>query len=201
LDTYLTIKQDSEGLYKEKGSRFIAFALSVESAEEIKVKLQFFHKEYHDARHICYAYVLGADAAEFRANDDGEPSGTAGKPIYGVLLSNKLTNVLIVVVRYFGGVKLGTSGLITAYREAAMDAINNVQIIEKTVELSYIVSFEYTLMNDIMRVLKEKGCEIIKQTFDNDCVIQFKIRKLNAKDMENRMMKIDKVKLTLIVEK
>ena len=133
MDTYLTIKNLSEGIYKEKGSRFIAFAYPIETVNSAKEIIQSLHKKYHDARHICYAYVLGADKAEFRANDDGEPSGTAGKPIYGVLLSNNLTNVLIAVVRYFGGVKLGTAGLINAYREASIDAIKNTEIIEKTI--------------------------------------------------------------------
>jgi uncharacterized YigZ family protein len=143
LNSYFTIKSTSEGIYKEKGSKFIAYAYPVRSIDEIKTILDGLKKEYYDARHICYAYSLEADGSAYRSNDDGEPSGTAGKPIHGVLLSNNITFALIVVVRYFGGVKLGTSGLIHAYREAAADVILNNEIIERTVDLEYLIRFEY----------------------------------------------------------
>lgn len=201
LDSYLTIRNSSEGLYKEKGSRFIAFVYPIEAADEVKEIVQSLRKKYHDARHICYAYILGADSSEYRVNDDGEPSGTAGKPIHGVLLSNNLTNVLIVVVRYFGGVKLGTSGLITAYRDAAMDAINHAEIINKTVQVYYFISFQYTAMNAVMSLLKEKDCEITKQLFDNDCMIEFSVRKLHAEDLENKIKLVESLILKLLKTK
>jgi len=201
LDTYLTIKQQAEGIYKEKGSKFLAYAIPVENALEVKEQLQLLHKQYHDARHICYAYVIGADGAEYRINDDGEPSGTAGKPIHGVLLSKKLTNILIAVVRYFGGTKLGTSGLILAYKEAAIDAVNNALIIEKKIECYYTVSFSYAVINDVMRVIKETESDILEQTFENESIIYFKTRKLNAGTIENRMQHIENIKLKLLKTK
>jgi uncharacterized YigZ family protein len=201
LDTYLTIKQQAEGIYKEKGSKFLAYAIPVESSVEVKEQLQLLHKQYHDARHICYAYVLGADGGEYRVNDDGEPSGTAGKPIHGVLLSTKLTNVLIAVVRYFGGTKLGTSGLISAYKEAATDAINNALIIEKKIACYYAVSFPYELINDVMRAIKDTESDIIEQTFENESIIYFKVRKLNASTIENKMQHIENIKLKLLKTK
>ncbi len=191
MDTYLTIKNTSEGLYKEKGSRFIAFAYPVQTAEEAKTVLLQLRKQYHDARHICYAYSLKADASETRSNDDGEPSGTAGKPIQGVLLSSKLTYVLIAVVRYFGGVKLGTSGLITAYREAAADAITNAEIIEKTVDVDYCISFEYPMINEVMRVMKEENCELIEQQFEMTCRIHFRVRKAAYAQVVGRLEKVE----------
>lgn len=201
MDTYLTIKQQAEGIYKEKGSKFLAYAILVESAQEVKEQLQLLHKQYHDARHICYAYVIGTDGTEYRVNDDGEPSGTAGKPIHGVLLSTKLTNVLIAVVRYFGGTKLGTSGLILAYKEAATDAVNNALIIEKNIACYYAVSFPYELINDVMRAIKDTESDIIEQTFENESIIYFKVRKLNAGTIENRMQYIENIKLKLLKTK
>lgn len=198
MDTYLTIKKLSEGLYKEKGSRFIAFAIPVKTTDEVKENMQLLHKKYHDARHICFAYVLGTEASEYRVNDDGEPSGTGGKPIHSVLLTHKLTDVLIAVVRYFGGVKLGTAGLISAYREAASDAIENAEIMERKVECYYTISFQFTNLNDVMRVLKEKGCDIIKQSFDNECIIDFKVRKSMALIIESNLMNIAKIKVRLL---
>ncbi len=195
MDAYFTIKNLTEGLYKEKGSRFIAFAYPVQTIEQVKEILAQLHKKYHDARHICYAYSIGADASETRVNDDGEPSGTAGKPIQGVLLSNKLTFVLIAVVRYFGGVKLGTSGLITAYREAAADAIANAEIIEKTVDVAYQIWFEYPFLNDVMRIMKEEDCELFEQQFDMTCRIHFKIRKALEKQVLGRLEKVERLKI------
>ncbi len=201
MDTYLTIKTLSEGLYKEKGSRFIAFAIPIETIEEAKGHLNRLHKKYHNARHICYAYILGVDKSIYRVYDDGEPSGTAGKPLHGALLSNDLTDVLIAVVRYFGGVKLGTGGLITAYREAAVDAINNSEIIEKTVQVYYSISFQYPVMNDVMRLLKDKDCKIIVQSFDNHCEIEFSVRKSDAGFLESKIQLVDNLKLKLLKTK
>lgn len=195
LDTFLTIQQTSEGLYKEKGSRFIAYAYPVETVDEVKNILLQLRKQYHDARHICYAYSIGIETPETRANDDGEPSGTAGKPIHGVILSNKINNVLIAVVRYFGGVKLGASGLINAYREAAADAISNNEVIEKTIQTAFCISFEYPFVNDVMRIMKEEECNIITQNFDLDCAIRFNIRKANADKVKTRLEKIERIKI------
>lgn len=195
MDTFLTIEQPSEGLYKEKGSRFIAYTYPVDSVEEVKNLLQQLHKQYHDARHICYAYSIGAEAPETRANDDGEPSGTAGKPIHGVILSNKITNVLIAVVRYFGGIKLGTSGLINAYRTAAANAIANNEVVEKIIQAPFTISFEYPFINDVMRIMKEEDCEITGQNFDLHCVVSFRVRKSNAEKVKTRLSMIEKIKI------
>ena len=154
-DTYKTIVEPSEGIYTEKRSKFIAIALPVRTLDEIKAHLEMYQKKYYDARHVCYAYMLGAARKDFRANDNGEPSGTAGKPILGQINSNELTDILIIVVRYFGGIKLGTSGLIVAYKAAAAEAISAATIIEKTVDEEVTVMFEYPFMNDIMRIVKD----------------------------------------------
>lgn len=179
-DSFLTIEEKSEGIYKEKGSKFISFAFPVKDTDEIKDIIKDIKKEFFDARHHCYAYILGQDKSIFRMNDDGEPSSTGGKPIYGQLLSKDLTNVLVVVVRYFGGVKLGVSGLIQAYKQAALDALENAVIIEKTVDEVYGVSFEYILMNDVMRVMKENDLQQLNHRFENDCYIEFVVRKSNS---------------------
>ena len=168
-DTYKTITEPSEGIYTEKRSKFIAIALPVRTHEEIKAHLEVYQKKYYDARHVCYAYMLGHERKDFRANDNGEPSGTAGKPILGQINSNELTDILIVVVRYFGGIKLGTSGLIVAYKAAAAEAIASATIVEKTVDDEVTVLFEYPFMNDIMRIVKEEEPEIIQQSYDMDC--------------------------------
>lgn len=191
MNSYRTITKTSEGIYKEKGSKFIAYAYPVNTAEEIKSIIDELKKKYYDARHICYAYALQPDGAAFRANDDGEPSGTAGKPIHGVLLTNKLTYALIAVVRYFGGVKLGTSGLIQAYREAAADAILNNEIIEKTVDVEFDISFEYPLLNEVMRIMKEEDCILMKQNFEMTCEIHFKICKEKAEKVAQRLLKVN----------
>ena len=179
-DSFLTIEEKSEGIYKEKGSKFISFAFPVKDTDEIKDIIKDIKKEFFDARHHCYAYILGQDKSIFRMNDDGEPSSTGGKPIYGQLLSKDLTNVLVVVVRYFGGVKLGVSGLIQAYKQAALDALENAVIIEKTVDEVYGVSFEYILMNDVMRVMKENDLQQMNHRFENDCYLEFVVRKSNS---------------------
>lgn len=175
-DAYLTIEAVSEGVYKEKGSRFIAHAYPVTSPEEIKTLLEKERKEYHDARHHCFAFVLGADRQTWRVNDDGEPSGTAGKPILGKINSYNLTDILIVVTRYFGGKLLGTSGLINAYRTASGLAIENSRIIELTVKEHFEISFPYTVMNDVMKIIKEEEIDQSEQDFKTDCRIVISFR-------------------------
>lgn len=179
-DEYLTLKATSEGFYSEKRSKFLAFAHHVETLDEIKELLAQYRKKYYDARHVCYAYMLGAGREDFRANDDGEPSSTAGKPILGQINSNLLTDILIVVVRYYGGVNLGTSGLIVAYREAAADAIAHAQIETRQVEEIVTYDFPYVMMNDVMRIVKEMNPRIVSQTYDNTCQIRLAIRQSEA---------------------
>jgi uncharacterized YigZ family protein len=186
-DEFKTIKGSSEGYYTEKRSKFLAFAHHVESIDDIKALLAQYRKKYFDARHVCYAYMLGAERQEFRANDDGEPSSTAGKPILGQINSNELTDILIVVVRYYGGVNLGTSGLIVAYREAAADAIAHATIETRQVEERINYSFTYPQMNDVMRIVKDMNPRIISQTFDNTCEIVLSIRKSEADQLRNRL--------------
>lgn len=175
-DTFYTITETAEGLYKEKGSKFLAFAHFVENEETIKAILDQYKKDYYDARHVCYAYRLGKEGDVFRQNDDGEPSGTAGKPILGQLLSFNVTNLMVVVIRYFGGVKLGVSGLINAYKQAAADALDQADIVEKIVTSSYDLSFEYPLMNVVMRLLKDEHLDTLEQDFQISCRIRTAIR-------------------------
>lgn len=189
-DEYQTIANTSEGYYTEKRSKFLAFAHHVECVDEIKVILAQYRKKYYDARHVCYAYMLGADRVEFRANDDGEPSSTAGKPILGQINSNELTDILIVVVRYYGGVNLGTSGLIVAYREAAADAISHAEIVTRQVEEVITYTFAYPQMNDVMRIVKEMNPRILSQTYDNTCEIRLSIRQSEAEQLRNRLSKL-----------
>ncbi len=190
MDTYRTIKAASEGAYSEKRSKFLAFAMPVRSVEEVKQIVAEYQKKYYDARHVCYAYMLGAERKEFRANDNGEPSGTAGKPILGQINSNELTDILIVVVRYFGGVKLGTSGLIVAYRLAAAEAIAAAEIVEKTVDEDVTFHFEYPFMNDVMRIVKEEEPQIVVQDFDNDCTMTLRIRKDSMPRLKARLEQV-----------
>ena len=166
-DTYRTIAAPSEGSYSEQRSKFLAFALPVRTVEEVKRQVAAFSKKYYDARHVCYAYLLGPEGKEYRANDNGEPSGTAGKPILGQLLSHSLTDTLVIVVRYFGGVKLGTSGLIVAYRTATADALSHAEIIEKTVDGDLRIAFPYPLTNAVMRIVKEEGPRIAESGYDD----------------------------------
>jgi uncharacterized YigZ family protein len=189
-DTYQTIVSTTRGVYKEKGSKFIAHAFPVFSETEVKEKLSELRKEYHDARHHCYAYCLGPERSAWRVNDDGEPSGTAGKPIYGQILSSGLTNLLIVVVRYFGGIKLGIPGLINAYRSAAREAIDQAVIVKRTVEETYETCFEYPVMNEVMKILKEENAGIVDQVFENDCRIRFSIRRSSGVKVVSRLQKI-----------
>jgi uncharacterized YigZ family protein len=176
-------------------SHTIAIAIPVRSVEEIKGYIEQYQKKYYDARHVCYAYMLGYERKDFRANDNGEPSGTAGKPILGQINSNELTDILIIVVRYFGGIKLGTSGLIVAYKAAATEVIANATIIEKTVDEDITVSFEYPFMNDIMRIVKEEEPEILSQTFDMDCVMTLRIRKSAMPKMRARLEKVETARI------
>lgn len=179
-----------EGFYSEKRSKFLAFAHHVETIDEIKDILASYRKKYYDARHVCYAYVLGADKANFRANDDGEPSSTAGKPILGQINSYDLTNVLVIVVRYYGGVNLGTGGLIVAYRTAAADALDHATIETRLVEEVITYSFPYPMMNAVMRVIKEMQPRIVSQAFDNTCSISMSIRQEMAPILRDRLEKL-----------
>ena len=189
-DEFKTITGTSEGFYSEKRSKFLAFVHHVETVDEIKDILAAYRKKYFDARHVCYAYMLGADRKDFRANDDGEPSSTAGKPILGQINSNELTDILIVVVRYYGGVNLGTSGLIVAYREAAADAIAHAEIVTRQVEETVVFDFPYLMMNDVMRVVKEMQPRIVSQTYDNDCQVTLSIRKSEAEQLRTKLKKL-----------
>ncbi len=174
---YTTIAQPAEGLYKEKGSKFLAFAEPVRNIDEVKERLEYYRKAYHDARHVCYAYMLGADRLDYRANDDGEPSGTAGRPILGQINSLGLTNILVVVIRYFGGILLGTGGLIVAYKEATRDALAKAEIVEKDVMEMRKISFPYEKMNEVMRTLKACEATILNQRYENnECVIEYEIK-------------------------
>lgn len=190
-DTYKTIQQKAEGLYKEKGSKFIAYAYPVTMEEEAKEIVQGLKKEYYDARHHCYAYRVGPKGEAFRMNDDGEPSSTAGRPIYGQLLSFDVTNLLVVVIRYFGGTKLGVSGLINAYQSATKDALENAEIVEKTVDACYEVKFGYHMLNDVMKVIKDEQPNIERQEFDNSCTIRLSIRQSRAAVLEAKLTNID----------
>lgn len=190
-DSYRTIKGVSEGYYSEKRSRFISYAIPVRTVDEVKAELDKYKKQYYDARHVCWAYMLGPKREEFRANDDGEPSSTAGKPILGQINSNQLTDILVVVVRYFGGIELGTSGLIVAYRTAAAEAIAAAEIEERTVDEDITVCFEYPFLNGIMRIVKEDGPEIISQDFQMDCRMTLRIRKGEADRLRARLAKVE----------
>lgn len=194
-DTYKTIIGVAEGIYTEKRSKFIAIAIPVHTVEEIKQHLDIYQKKYYDARHVCYAYMLGHERKDFRANDNGEPSGTAGKPILGQINSNGLTDILIVVVRYFGGIKLGTSGLIVAYKAAAAEAIANATIIEKTVDDEIAVAFEYLFMNDVMRIVKEEEPEILEQSYDMDCLMKLRIRRSMMGKLRARLEKVETARI------
>ena len=189
-DEFKTIATTSEGYYTEKRSKFLAFAHHVETIDDIKELLAGYRKKYYDARHVCYAYMLGAERTEYRANDDGEPSSTAGKPILGQINSAELTDILIVVVRYYGGVNLGTSGLIVAYREAAADALAHATIETRQEEEVVTYSFSYPQMNDVMRIVKDMNPRIISQTFENTCEIVLSIRKSEAEQLRSRLAKL-----------
>ena len=192
MDSYKTISEKTigEGYITETRSKFLAFAHHVESVDEVKEIVAQYRKKYFDARHVCWAYMLGHERNEFRANDDGEPSSTAGKPILGQINSRELTNILVVVIRYFGGVLLGTSGLIVAYREAAADAINHAVEEERLIEEEITYSFTYVMMNDVMRIIKDMQPRIVSQTFDNTCEIRLAIRRSLAPQLRDRLAKL-----------
>lgn len=193
-DTYKTIEDIGEALYKEKMSKFISYAVPVNSIDEAKEYIELYSKQYYDARHVCWAYMIGHEREIFRSNDNGEPSGTAGKPILGQINSFELTNILIVVIRYFGGIKLGTSGLIVAYREAAAEAIKNSIIVERLVEDDVEIIFEYVFMNQVMRIVKEEGPTIVSQIFDMDCQMTLRIRKTQMEKLRARLEKVDSLR-------
>jgi uncharacterized YigZ family protein len=190
-DVYKTITAISEGYITEQRSKFISYALPVKTPEEVKEKIDAFRKQYYDARHICWAYMLGTERLQYRINDDGEPSSTAGKPILGVINSHELTDILIVVIRYFGGVKLGTSGLIAAYRAAAFDAIAHAEIIEKTVDETFTVNFAYPFLNEVMKIVKEINPQILAQKFDADCEMTLQIRRSETEKLKGRLSKVE----------
>ncbi len=185
-DTYKTIESPAQGIYKEKGSKFLSYCYPVKTGTEVKQHIESLKKEYFDARHHCYAYVLGYDKSAWRSNDDGEPSGTAGRPIYGQLQSFDLTNTLVVVVRYFGGIKLGVSGLINAYKSAARDAIEKSTIVERTINEIYRLEFPYSMINDAMKLLKDNGAQILETGFDFKAFITYKIRRNNALRLKSK---------------
>ena len=192
MDTYKTITNNiGEGYYTEKRSKFLAFAHHVETVDEAMDIVKQYRKKYYDARHCCYAYMIGPERDVFRANDDGEPSSTAGKPILGQINSNELTNILIIVVRYYGGVNLGTGGLIVAYRTAAADAIAHSKIEERLVEEEVKYDFTYPMMNSVMRITKEMPVRIVDQHFDNTCSITLAIRKSLVRQLKDRLSKLD----------
>lgn len=180
---YTTITQRAEGVYKEKGSKFVGIAIPVSQETEAIEHVGSIKKEHYNARHHCYAYRVGTDGNAYRTNDDGEPSGTAGRPIYGQILSHGLTGLVIVVVRYYGGIKLGTSGLIKAYKSAAADALANAQFITRKIEKEYRISFNYTRMNQIMRIIKEENLRVVNQEFDEVCVVNLLLWKKNEQSV------------------
>ena len=194
-DTFHTLYEPAEGLYKEKMSKFLSFAIPVSSVQEAKDLIKSYQKKYYDARHVCWAYMIGSARTEFLSNDNGEPSGTAGKPILGQINSFELTNLLIIVVRYFGGIKLGTSGLIVAYREAAADAIRNGQIIECHDMAEIHFTFPYLSMNDVMKTIKTSDAEIRSQQFDNACAMDIAIRADFAEALSKKLADIDGVSI------
>lgn len=190
-DVFKTITAPSEGLYKEKGSRFIAFAFPVSTEEQIREILDGLKDKYYDARHHCYAWRLGAEKTLFRANDDGEPSSTAGKPILGQIQSKDLTDILIVVIRYFGGIKLGVSGLINAYREAASAALANAVVEERTVNVTLRIRFDYLVMNSVMKIIKDEEPEVLERNFGSECEMLLSIRQKNMPRLRDRLEKVE----------
>jgi len=194
-DTYLTVEQPAEALFKDKGSKFIGLAYPVQNEQQVKEILQGLKKEHHTANHHCYAYRLGADKLAFRASDDGEPSNTAGRPILGQIQSNDLTDILIVVVRYFGGTLLGVSGLIHAYKTTAAEVIKAAKIVEKQILFPYTIRFPFEQLNDVMKILKQSEAKITAQEFDNSCNISFHIRKASSEACEEKLKKLEGLSL------
>lgn len=189
-DAFLTISSPSQATYSVKMSKFLSFAHPITTVEEGDKIVKYYQQKYYDARHCCYAYMIGAERTLFRANDNGEPSGTAGKPILGQINSHNLTNILIVVVRYFGGIKLGTSGLIQAYKTAASEVLANAQIVERTLQEEITISFEYSFMNAVMRIVKEEQATVVTRNFEQDCRMTLRIRKLYFPRLKFRLEQI-----------
>ncbi len=189
-DEFKTIDGKGEGSYSELRSKFLAFALHVKDADEAMAVVAEYQKKYYDARHVCWAYMLGAEREVYRSNDNGEPSGTAGKPILGQINSKGLTDVIVVVVRYFGGVKLGTGGLAAAYKSAAAEALADAIVVTRTVDVEYTFSFEYPLMNGVMKVLRDMGATIVTQTYDTDCNMTLSIRKGKLDELKDKISKV-----------
>jgi uncharacterized YigZ family protein len=200
-DTYRTIKKPSDGIFKDRGSKFLSFAFPVSSPEEIKTLLADHRKIYHDARHHCYAYIVGADKNSWRANDDGEPSGTAGKPILGQLNSFELTNILVIVTRYFGGTLLGTSGLINAYKSATYEALSKAEIILCTVNEYYKLEFPYSEINNVMKVIKEENLNQSEQVFETDCSLNINFRLASKEVILKKLNEIEKISITFLKKK
>ena len=194
-DTFLTIASVSEGIYKDKGSKFLAFAYPVVNEEEVKKKVDFLRKKYFDARHHCFAYRLGADGQQYRANDDGEPANSAGKPILGQLIAHGVTNVLVVVVRYFGGILLGVGGLVQAYKQAAISALSNAEIVTDVVTETYTFSFDYPDMNQVLKVMKDMNLDCYGQDFNLNCVMNVKVRESLSAQMKKRLETIESLKI------
>lgn len=194
-DTYRTIEETSEGIFRDKGSKFIAYAVPFTNEDALKDIIQELKDLHPKARHHCWAYRVTPDRTVFRINDDGEPSGTAGRPILNVLLSQDLTNILVAVVRYFGGTLLGVPGLINAYKSATQDALKEAQIVEKTVNDVYAVRFDYLQMNDVMRIVKDEDLKVLKQEFDNQCYMELEVRKMQVNAIVNKMDHVEGVKL------
>ena len=194
-DTYRTVRDLSEGHYTEKRSRFLSFALPVHTPEEARATVDTYRKKYYDARHVCWAYMLGPDRATFRASDDGEPPSTAGRPILGQINSHCLTDILIIVVRYFGGIELGTSGLIVAYRTAAAEAIAAAHIEERTVDETITITFEYPHLNSVMRIVKEDKPDVLAQSFELTCEMTLRIRQSRMDALKSRLLKVDSLRI------
>ena len=192
---FLTILNESQGIYKEKGSKFLAFAYPVRTEEEVKEKIDFLRKKYYDARHHCYAYRLGADGERYRAHDDGEPANTAGKPILGQLMSRGVSNVLVVVVRYFGGILLGTGGLAQAYKQATADALSNAEIVKDAVTETYQITFDYQDMNRALKVVKDMKLQYYNLTDENNCTMTVKVRKSQVCEMKKRLEAVESLKI------
>jgi uncharacterized YigZ family protein len=193
VEHYITLKRVGEGLYREKGSKFIALAMPVGSVEDVRDQLALLRKKYYDARHVCYAYMLGPERQEFRANDDGEPSGTAGRPILGQINSRMLTDVLVVVIRYFGGVLLGTGGLIVAYKEAAATALDAAGQVEMKVEVPLTIYFEYPMMNEVLRRIREQQARIVAQELKMECILQVLVGRAASEILTNQLEKLEGV--------
>jgi uncharacterized YigZ family protein len=196
-DTYLTIEKPSEGDFRDRGSKFLSFAYPINSEVDIKPILAQLRAEHPKANHHCWAMRLGTDRSVFRINDDGEPSGTAGRPILNVLLSKNITNIIVIVVRYFGGTLLGVPGLINAYRTAAEEALNTANVVEKTINDIYTIGFEYLYMNEVMRIIKEDNLTVLAQQFDNACSVKISIRKMQVNRSISKFEKIENVVIKL----